>query len=91
MNSLQLGFEREFLHLASSMLRCRFHILHGRTCTRVGWIQYTDKPIDGILCYVGYSDFKAEMRLVCREMAGSGRRLRVGGGTSDTTQALTNA
>ncbi len=64
---MPLKLQREFLHLAANMLRCRFHVLHGRPCTRVKWVHYHDDPIDQILCYVGYSDWRSEMRLLCAE------------------------
>jgi len=75
-------FERSFLRLETSMLRCRFHVIHGRTCTRESWIQYAGQPIESILCYVGYSDARGEMRLMCREAMDS---LRTSTRSSDRT------
>lgn len=61
------SFEIEFLRLAADMLRCRFHVVNGRPCTKVRWVQYTDRPMDHVMCYVGYSDSREEMRLLCAE------------------------
>lgn len=49
-----LDFQREFLALAANMLRCRFHVIHGRTCTKVKWVHYQDTPIDQdfVLCRI---------------------------------------
>lgn len=66
-------FEREFLRLAADMLRCRFHAVNGRNCTVAPSVQYTGQPADHVMCFVGYSDFKGEMRIMCRE-----RRAEVG-------------
>jgi hypothetical protein len=62
-----MSFQREFLYLAAHMLRCRFQLLHGYSCTATAWVQYSGKPIDHVLCYVGYSDHRGEMQLLCRE------------------------
>lgn len=67
MTRLMATFEREFLLLAAQMLRCRFEVYHARRCYTPKWVQYTNKPVDQILCYVGYSDHKGEMQLLCQE------------------------
>jgi hypothetical protein len=61
-------FQREFLRLAAQMLRCRYQLVNGRNCTKTSWVQYFGKPIDHILCYVGYADHKGEMDLLCQEV-----------------------
>jgi hypothetical protein len=58
----RLSFEREFLKLAGTWLKCRYRVMHGDAL--IGCPIPFDLPYD----FLGCNDSWHEMRLLCVEM-----------------------